>query len=102
MTIQLVVRPIAVSDAVQAANWYESRQAGLKQRFLDETYSAFQRVARAPESYALAVQDIRCCRLPSFPYGIYFLIANEQVVVFAVYHFRRNPRKPKRRRSSEH
>ena len=101
MTARLVVRPIAVSDAIQAANWYESRQTGLKRRFLDETYAAFEYVSRVPESHPLAMQDIRCRRLPSFPYGVYFLITDQEIVVFAVYHFRRNPRKLKQRRSTE-
>lgn len=47
----LVVGPIAEREIVSAARWYEQREAGLGQAFIDETLRAFDEIEEAPEIY---------------------------------------------------
>jgi plasmid stabilization system protein ParE len=91
MTPRLFVRRAAQADLADAFRWYESRSAGLGTEFLREVRVAFAAIERAPEQYAIAVDDIRKLRLRRFPYLIYYVVLRHGISVIAVMHGRRDP-----------
>lgn len=97
--MKLVVRPYVESELDQAAAWYESRQPGLRDRFLRAVDSTLTRVAENPQLYQVIHLDIiRRCPVQGFPYSVFYLVLGSSVEVIGVVHDARHPAVWKRRR----
>ena len=83
----------AASDAdIEAAfEWYESEQPGLGLEFLNETRATHLRILDEPLKYAVLRSGIRRAITRRFPYGIYFSIEDDVVLIIAVLHTARDP-----------
>lgn len=94
----VVLRSAARDDVFGAWEWYEAQRSGLGGDFLSCVDAALAAIAREP-SLAMEVGDgIRRVLIRRFPYGIFFLIEGELLVVLGVLHQRRNPRAWQQRR----
>lgn len=98
MAWRLIIRPEAELDIESSALWYEEQQSGLGTRFLDGLNEVLARIAENPLQFPEIEKGIRRALLRRFPYGIYFVAEQDQLVVFAVLHIRRHPDTWKRRR----
>lgn len=90
MTWRVVVRPEVEADMAEAAAWYESRQAGLGLRFVEEVFEVWDSLAHNPRLNARRhpTKDIRWRCPARFPYRIIYETeeARHQVIVLAVLH----------------
>lgn len=84
--------PKARIEYLEQISYYESQQAGLGARFLKAFDLAMGKVCQTPLRFKIAhPPDIRCYRLPSFPYTILYRLAEDEVEVLAVAAHRRKP-----------
>ncbi len=60
---------------------------GLGAHFIFSVDATIQSIQRNPKAY----KNLRRTLLRRFPYGIYYFIKNEFIIVIAVYHEKRNP-----------
>jgi plasmid stabilization system protein ParE len=97
MTQPVRLRKEAERDLVMAASWYEEQRAGLGYEFLDRALSALQTIAEHPTMYPLVHRNMRRALISRFPFGIYFLVEQPHIVVVAVMHGSRHPRRWQRR-----
>ncbi len=86
----------AEDELVEGALWYEDRQAGLGEQFIDEYQEAILRIIAAPLSFTRlettrSRRNVRRCFLKRFPYYVAFEIKDEEVIVLAVAHTKRMP-----------
>jgi mRNA-degrading endonuclease RelE of RelBE toxin-antitoxin system len=93
----------AETDMRDAADRYETLQAGLGDSFLQELSHRLELVESRPrlfgrEECSRSRREIRFCRLRRFPYRIVFEIREPEIVVLAVAHARRRPGYWKHRR----
>lgn len=91
MTIRLIIRPEAEHDLNEAYRWYERQFKGLGLEFIiciDATLSVIQ---RTPKIFPMIHKDIRRALIRRFPYGIFYLLEQDKVIVLAFLHSRRNP-----------
>lgn len=88
----MLVRPLARLDMLDAVVWYEEQRAGLGQELADELSFAIDRAAREPLLYAEIGGSVRRVLVRRFPYGVFFHLEGDQIVVIAVAHVRRGPR----------
>jgi mRNA-degrading endonuclease RelE of RelBE toxin-antitoxin system len=91
MTIRFLVA--AEADARDAAERYETLQAGLGNDFLQELGHRLELVDSQPRLFGRedcnrSRREIRFCRLRRFPYRIVFEIRAPEIVVLAVAHAR--------------
>lgn len=89
----LIIKPRAIEMAKEAYDWYEEQQIGLGDLFLKELDGCFGRAEKLPLAYARVRKDFRQVLLTTFPYVVVFEILKSDVVVYAVFHTSRNPRK---------
>jgi toxin ParE1/3/4 len=59
--------------------------------FLDEIRAAYQRILDGPLKYAVLRSGIRRAITRRFPYGIYFSIDDDAILIIAVLHTIRDP-----------
>ncbi|MGH7311657.1 MAG: type II toxin-antitoxin system RelE/ParE family toxin [Candidatus Rokuibacteriota bacterium] len=95
---QVVVRPAAAADIEDAYQWYESQRPGLGDEFLAALRLTRDRVLEHPEAFPALHRDTRRALIPQrFPYGLFFRIHGETIVVVACMHAKRGPRQWQRR-----
>lgn len=97
MTFEVRLRPEAEQDLAEAATWHEARRSGLGHDFLDEVVTTLSNIAETPLRYPNLHRDIRRALIHRFPFAIYFQVLTQTVVVIAVLHGSRNPRRWKGR-----
>jgi toxin ParE1/3/4 len=91
------LREEAERDLAAAASWYEQQRMGLGHEFLEEALASFRRIAEQPLTYPVLHRSTRRALMSRFPFGIYFRVEDERIVVFAVMHGSRHPHRWQRR-----
>jgi plasmid stabilization system protein ParE len=84
--------PAVEADVAEAAAWYETQRAGLGQRFVFAVQSADKLLLANPLRCSVRFSDVRRFNLADFPYGIFFFLHDDVIVVLAVLHSRRHTR----------
>jgi plasmid stabilization system protein ParE len=97
MTLLLRVRPEAEQDIEEAAAWYEQQRLGLGHEFLDEVLRVFEKLSGQPALYPEVHRETRRALTRRFPFGVYYRLQGQCIVVVAVMHGSRNPRRWKQR-----
>ena len=100
MRRRLVFRRAAEDELQRARDWYARIRAGLAEDFERRVEHALRRVRRNPRAFPCVHGEARRVLLRRFPYGIYFLLEDERIVVLAVFHASRDPIRWQRRRST--
>ena len=96
-----LVFPEAESDIKEAYLWYEGRRPGLGEEFILSLEAAFSAIQRQPELYQIVYEQVRRELIKRFPYGVFYVYENEEIVVLAVFHIRRDPKMWQKRVSSQ-
>ena len=90
MSYQLQIKIEAIADMTQAFNWYEDQLKGLGTQFLNEVDLYFDRIVKNPMQYK-SFRYERIAIMHRFPYKIVYEIEKELIIVYAIYHNKRNP-----------
>jgi plasmid stabilization system protein ParE len=93
--MSFVVRKLrqAEEDAVEAAIWYEERQAGLGEEFIDELDLAVRALSQSALRNRIRFAAVRRAAIARFKfYGIYYTMRENEVWILAIFHGRRHPR----------
>jgi plasmid stabilization system protein ParE len=96
--MNLVIRPEAEAEIAATYDYYETVTKGLGAAFLLAVEACLDGIQRSPEMYAVLYKDIRRGLLRRFPYGIFYVVEPEQIVILACFHARRDPKQWQRRR----
>lgn len=92
MTYTLRFLPEVEQDAIGGYVWYESKSPGLGEEFLRIFYACAGDIPKNPLLYPKAHGEFRRRLLRRFPYAIYFVIKDDEVIVFGLFHCARDPR----------
>jgi plasmid stabilization system protein ParE len=93
--MNVIFRPRAVEDVIEAAVWYEAHAAVLGEQLIDEILVATHRAAKNPELFRIVHSDgsVRRVLTNRFPYRIFFSVVGETLYVHAVLHGARHDRR---------
>lgn len=92
MSYQIVFRKKAEGHVLEINEWYEKQREGLGIDFLLAIEAALFAVKRNPFSCQTRFKNIRCAVIQRFPYGIYYIVEREKIVVLSVFHFKQHPK----------
>jgi toxin ParE1/3/4 len=98
VTRRLVFRPEAQSEILDARAWYEEQRAGLGHLFAAAVETTIDAIIENPLAYRRVHGDTRRALVNRFPYAVYFRQVGDELVVLAVMHGRRLPRRWQSRR----
>lgn len=82
-----------------ARRWYDEQHPGLGAEFLHSIEATFARIEQDPELYPVVDEESRRAPVRRFPFAIYYEIEADQVVIYAVWHYHRDPEGWQRRAS---
>jgi len=89
--MRVVSHPEADEELEAAALWYEKRQLGLGDAFLDEFERTLRRLLAEPERWRKFRGDNRKLNFHRFPYAIVYSITSDAICIKAVMHLHRRP-----------
>ena len=93
MTRRLVFRPEVEAELAEAVDWYEAHGRGLGADFLRALDAAIAVVQRHPTLYPTVFGTARRAVLRRFPYSVVYVVDDEEIVIAACIHGRRDPRR---------
>jgi plasmid stabilization system protein ParE len=89
--------PAAKQDIADAFAWYEQQSLGLGLEFLWRVEATAVSIQRYPAMYPAVLADYRRALVRRFPYGIFYEVEPERIVIYAVFHCSQDPDKWKAR-----
>ncbi len=92
MNREVVFSPDSEAEVRDAYIWYENRRPGLGADFILCIEEVLDRIRRSPEQYPVVHRGVRRALIRRFPYGIFYLLEEETIVVMAVFHGSRDPK----------
>ncbi len=92
MTYILRFLPEVEGDVIGGYVWYEAKSPGLGEEFLRIFYACVGEIPRHPLLYPKVHNEFRRRLLRRFPYAIYFMIKDDQIIVFGLFPCARDPR----------
>lgn len=84
---------IAEHEFETALQWYENHQAGLGTEFENAVEDALSLIRQYPSSGSSLDGQLRHAAVLRFPYVVYYHFETDKIVVFGVFHGKRDPAK---------
>ena len=78
-------------EFLEAVAYYEAIQVGLGERFLQSVKSAVHLAASLPFAGAAHTLGTRRIFLKKFPFAVVYRVDPDEILIFAVAHFKRKP-----------
>ena len=92
MKYQLQVDRRAFLEMQEAYDYYEGEQNGLGERFKTEIEKSLLSITTYPFRYSKIEDEIRQCIVHRFPFVIVYEVFKEVIVVYSLFHTKRNPK----------
>lgn len=89
--MQLVFRPEAQQELLEARAWYEARAVGLGFEFARAVDAAVAKALRMPLAFPRIETEFRHVITRKFPYSIIYYVSESELVVVSCFHHRRRP-----------
>jgi hypothetical protein len=84
---------VAELELKEAIEFYESAQAGLGAEFLLEVELTTRLIEAHPQAWTSLSPRTRRCRTHRFPYGLFYQIRHDEILVVSVMDLRRDPKR---------
>ncbi len=97
MSYQLTYRIEAEQDLKEAANWYEKQSNGLGFDFLDEVEKKGNIIETNPYLFEKTYKSLHRAVVERFPFNIFYLVEGKSIIIVAVIHGSRHPKKWQKR-----
>lgn len=83
----------AEQEFAEAVAWYNEQSPGLGFDFAAEVKRTISRMERHPDAWTLISSRTRRIRVSRFPYSVIYQVRNDCLLVVAVMHMSRHPRR---------
>ncbi len=90
MTYSLRFIPKVYEDVVAGYMWYGDKAEELGEEFIQIFYDHVNNIYSNPLSYSKVYNEFRPCLLKKFPYAIYFIVEDNNIIAFGLFHCARN------------
>ena len=90
MTRPVRLSSLAALDLQQARNWFDQREAGLGDRFLESVEQTLERISTNAEQYQVALLDLHRAPIRPFPYSLWYRVLPDESIVVAALSDRRD------------
>lgn len=95
MAYRYRIHELAHEEYISAYEWYEIKQNGLGDRFMNSVEKRLKQVSKHPEYFSKKHGNYRIAKVENFPYYIvYEFFSRKRLIhIAAIYHGKRNPRR---------
>ncbi|MDZ4711098.1 MAG: type II toxin-antitoxin system RelE/ParE family toxin [bacterium] len=89
----ITLTPQSYFDLENSYQWYSDQETNFVSNFLKEIEICFEKIRSNPYSYQLIKNNLHRATTRKFPFGIFFKIDNNEIIIFAVFHLSRDPQR---------
>ncbi len=93
MDYELIIRPEAKADLLDTFHWYQEQRQGLGHNFKLCVEEVISKIQSNPHIHKTIFQNVRRSVTKRFPFGVFYTVENEKIIVLAVMHAQRDPLK---------
>ena len=93
MKYHILIKDEAYVDLQVAYDYYEEQSAGLGDDFLEKIKERLSYIKQYPLHFTKVEKEFRQSSIDRFPYLILYEIIGAEIIVYAVFHGKRNPKK---------
>ena len=91
--MQIRFLPEADAELAEARVWYALQRAGLDISLIQRIDETLSRITDSPNAFPIVYRQLRRAIVKQFPFAIFFEVTADEIVIFGVFHSRRNPKK---------
>lgn len=91
MAFTLFIRPEAEADLADSFGFYQDCRPGLGTDLLLCVEECLARIQRNPLQFPCVYRNVHRALIHRFPYAIFFVLREQQIVVLAILHASRHP-----------
>ena len=84
--------PEAEAELAEARIWYGLQRDGLDVELMQRIDETLERISNAPRRFPHVHRKLRRAIVKQFPLGIFYEVTKDEILVFAVFHSRRDPK----------
>ena len=93
MTGEVNFGPFVKFDLAETYDWYERREEGLGERFLNAFDASVESIRENPRAFPIVHRDVRRSLLRRFPYLVFYRIVDDEITVIGCFHGKRDPQR---------
>lgn len=75
----------------EAMESYLAESPRVAAAFVDQIEASIALIMERPTTWRLLTGDVRRCLVKRFPYGIYYSVERDEIVIWAIMHLHRRP-----------
>ena len=83
----------AINDIAGIVGWYDEQKNNLGNKFIEHLHLVFSSIEANPGSFSKFYKQIRKVSLQKFPYIVLFKEEKTSIIILAVFHTSRNPKR---------
>jgi toxin ParE1/3/4 len=83
--------PEAEKEFEQAVDYYNECQEDLGFEFASEVYKSIDHILGFPKAWAKLSKNTRRCITDRFPYGVIYLIEDDEIIIIAIMQLQQRP-----------
>jgi len=87
----------ARAEFLEGVEYYNEQREGLGLEFSEEVRAGIRKIIEYPEAWPLVSKRTRRCRTKRFPFGIFYQVRGEMLLIIAVMNLHREPDSWKKR-----
>ena len=94
------IHPLVEKDFEEGYIWYEEKQKGLGERFINAVDAKIKQILQNPEAYgSRGIKSFREAAVDKFPYLVVYKISKrkKEIYVTSIHHTKKHPRKKYRK-----
>lgn len=100
MNYTYLIHPLVEKDFEEGYIWYEEKQKGLGERFINAVDVTIKHILQNPEAYGSRVKkSFREAQVDKFPYLVVYKISKrkKEIYITSIHHMKKHPRKKYRK-----
>lgn len=75
------------AEMQESCNWYEEKQLGLGERFIDVIENSIFAISQYPEAFPIRANSFREYVVPKFPYILVYEIVKDKNLIYVLHIF---------------
>jgi toxin ParE1/3/4 len=89
--MRYIFHPEAVEEYEESATYYRKISRELAISFVNSVEKGIEKILESPNTWPIVEEDVRRHLIKRFPFGIYYTIEDDYILIMAVMHMSRRP-----------
>ena len=90
MGFEIIIKPAAWLDLVDAMVWYDEKRTNFGREFFNDFERSINRIIENPKAFKEITKEIRRIPTKRFPYKIFYTFSENTIFILGIFHAKRS------------